>query len=273
VPAAPSVPAAASAAPAPAAASPPAATASPPAPPPAEKNAEVASRQEATPPPPKPPALTDANVVAALGDIDCGALTAATGQDRIKLAGILPSTEDSASVVRKLGLRFPGATVANEALIVGRPFCAPLAALWRAGAIGVAGAPRIALAKQSWRDGEAFAFDVASSASSLVFIDASLVDADGTVVHLLPTRKNPDASLAPGATKRIGAAHGTGGEVFEVAPPYGANLLLVIAAASPVTAGPRPQVEKLDDYLRVLDHSQAKTRLSAAWAMIETLPK
>jgi hypothetical protein len=240
---------------------------------PVEREREVASRQEAVPAMPKAPQLTDAEVVAAIGDIDCGALRPSAGRDGIRLAGVLPSAEASAAVLRKLGARFPGTAVANETRIIARPFCAPLAMLWRVGAIGADGAPRIALAKHSWRDGEAFVFDVVSASASLAFVDASLVDAEGTVVHLLPTRKNPDASIAPGAAKRIGAERGSGGEVFEVAPPYGANLLVVVAGDSPIFSKPRPQVEKLGDYLAALEASLAKRRASAGWTMLETLPR
>lgn len=240
---------------------------------PVEKEQDVASRRETTPTPPIQPVPTDAGVAAALGDIDCGALSPATGREGIRLAGILPSAADAAAVVRKLELRYPGIAVASDARVVGRPFCAPLAALWRTGAINATGIPRIALAKKSWHDGEAFVFEVVSSAPSLVFLDASLIDAEGTVVHLLPTRKTPDASIAPGASKRIGAERGKGDEIFEVAPPYGANLLIVLAADSPLFGAPRPQVEKLDDYLPVLEKSLGKTPARASWTMVETLPR
>jgi hypothetical protein len=253
---------------------PPAATPAPPTPvetpPPAR---ELAALPAVPRPPPAPP--SEASLVAALGTVDCAALTPSASGSTIRLAGILPAGGESTAATSRLETRFPGFRVENVARTVARPFCGPLAALWRAHAIGSGAVPaRIEIGKRRWVENEAFTFEVASSSTSLAFLQVSLVDAEGTVVHLLPTPRTTDASLAAGASRRIGSARGTpGGEVFEMAPPFGENLLLVLVADAPLFAQRRKQVETLAEFLPALEAALARTRASAAWTIVETVPQ
>jgi hypothetical protein len=266
----PEPPVAAPAAPAPEPLTPPPAppaTAAAPAPPPPQ----VAARREERPARPEPP--SDARLAAALGAIDCAALTASASEGTIRLAGILPAA-DAALATSRLERSFPGFRVENGARTVARPFCTPLAALWRADAIGAAPAPvRLDLAKRRWIEDEAFSLAVASGAARASFLQISLVDAEGGVVHLLPTPRTADAMIAPGGARRIGDERGSRGEVFEVAPPFGENLLIVLASERPLFAAPRPQVETLAEFMPALEEALARQRAQAAWTIFDTLPR
>lgn len=233
---------------------------------------QVAVRLQEAPKRPEPP--SPAVVLEAIGTIDCAALTASTSEGMIRLAGILPDAEASAAT-RRLAARFPDFRIANEARPVARPFCAPLAALWRAGALSAEPAPiRIDIAKRRWVEEEVFSFTVASEAPSTAYLQVSLVDAEGGVVHLLPTPRTLDAAIAPGASRRIGSDRGTrGGEVFEVAAPFGKNLLLVLAAERPLFANVRPQVETVAEFVPALEAALSRRAASAVWTMFDTVPR
>jgi len=72
--------------------------------------------------------------------------------------------------------------------------------------------------------------------------------ADGNVVHLLPNPLEPSAALEPGATRRLGE-RSTRTRFWTIGPPFGRELILVIASAAPLFPTPRPEAEPAADYL------------------------
>ena len=110
---------------------------------------------------------------------------------------------------------------------------------------------------------------------------------DGSVVHLYPTAADPAqhvaarpaTRLAPGAQLSIGDA-GPGRPVWEVGPPYGTDMIFVVASSVPVLT--RAPAQNADDnaapYLHDLANGIARIRqagghVAGTLLLVDTLPK
>lgn len=92
---------------------------------------------------------------------------------------------------------------------------------------------------------------------------------DGHVLHMLP--EPGQTAVAAGETLRVGTPDRM--PRFEVAPPFGEDLLFVWWSEEILPGGPRPQVEPLDDYLRALRASLAGgERPRAGFRIVRTAP-
>ena len=80
--------------------------------------------------------------------------------------------------------------------------------------------------------------------------------ADGNVVHLLPNPLETNGRVEPRAVRRLGDRK-SGGRFWTIGPPFGDELVVVVASALPLFTAPRPEAEAAADYLpelkRVLD--------------------
>jgi serine/threonine-protein kinase len=110
---------------------------------------------------------------------------------------------------------------------------------------------------------------------------------DGSVVHLYPTAADPAQHIdarpsirfAPGAQLSIGEA-GPGRPIWEVGPPYGTDMIIVVASSTPVLMRP-PAQNAADDaapYLRDLAAGiarvrQAGGRVAGTLLLVDTLAK
>jgi serine/threonine-protein kinase len=94
----------------------------------------------------------------------------------------------------------------------------------------------------------------------------------GEIAHLVPTQAH-----AAGARLRLGDPR-PGFTGWEVDEPFGTDLILVVATDRPLFAQPRPQVERLDDYVAalgaVLREGRAQgLRVAARVLVVETVRK
>ena len=108
------------------------------------------------------------------------------------------------------------------------------------------------------------------------FLYVDLYDPEGNVVHLLPNpleRKN-----------RIGANRQTVlgddpffGQVWEIVPPFGKHMLVVMASRTPLFDRERPQVEGVPGYLRAVREAAgtktADERFVAYYTIVEFMPR
>ena len=74
---------------------------------------------------------------------------------------------------------------------------------------------------------------------------------DGQVLHMFPTPKNQDNFLPADRPLLLGDPQRSP-ENWQIGPPFGRDLLLVIASGRPVYDGIRPQVERTVDYVAAL---------------------
>ncbi len=110
---------------------------------------------------------------------------------------------------------------------------------------------------------------------------------DGSVVHLYPTAADPAqhvaarpaTRLAPGAQLSIGEA-GPGRPIWEVGPPYGTDMIIVVASSAPVLTRAPPQNadDNASPYLRDLANGIARIRqaggqVTGTLLLVNTLAK
>jgi serine/threonine-protein kinase len=98
---------------------------------------------------------------------------------------------------------------------------------------------------------------------------------DGTVAHLQPSPAFPSKQAGANSLVTIGKA-GEGG--WQVNPPFGTDMVVVIAASSPLFAPERPQDDSVAAYLAALrttlDTAAKKgVKLSAGVALVQTVAK
>lgn len=82
-----------------------------------------------------------------------------------------------------------------------------------------------------------------------IFID--YIVHDGTVIHLFPSVADPDNLMPSGTRRRIGEP-GVGVHDWEIAPPFGNDLVILYASEEPLHEGARNEVETTEDYLPYL---------------------
>ena len=160
------------------------------------------------------------------------------------------------------------------------PACAPYCTV--AGALApyvIAGgsAPSIALrgGGSSAREGERLIAEInGPTFDGFLYID--LYDPEGNVVHLLPNpqeRKN-----------RIGANRQTVigddpffGQTWDIVPPFGKHMLVVMASRTTLFDRERPQVENVEGYLRAVREAagrkMADDHLAAYYTIVEFIPR
>ena len=97
---------------------------------------------------------------------------------------------------------------------------------------------------------------------------------DGTVLHLYPNRREPESGRLV-----VGAEQFLVGEKapWEIGPPFGQELITVIASPVPLYTSERPEIEQASVYVprlrEMLDANQAADRLSADFLFMQTEPK
>ncbi|HHM04257.1 MAG TPA: serine/threonine protein kinase [Gammaproteobacteria bacterium] len=94
---------------------------------------------------------------------------------------------------------------------------------------------------------------------------------DGGVAHLLPPPDGAPATTPAGATIAVGSS----GRRWEIAPPFGREMVAIISTAPPLWDRPRPEFEDAHAYLQALKQALSQggpTQLSAHYAFIVTRP-
>ena len=85
---------------------------------------------------------------------------------------------------------------------------------------------------------------------------------DGRVLHMLPNENMPAARLPAGSKRIFGSG---GGEDWRAGgPPFGTELILVVATPQSLDLGKRPTVEDASTYLSALEKGLRQKRVAAA---------
>ena len=107
-----------------------------------------------------------------------------------------------------------------------------------------------------YREGDSLIVEVQAAPNQEAHVYLDYFDAEGNVVHLRPNPLAVATRLAAGATARHGVPpeeQRPGVRYYQVVPPFGRNLLLLMAADTPLFANQRPELEPAGDYLRALE--------------------
>jgi hypothetical protein len=105
---------------------------------------------------------------------------------------------------------------------------------------------------------------------SYVYVD--YYSTDETVGHLFPNTAETSNRLAPYSSYTVGQPNGP--RPWEITPPFGRDLVTVIASKAQLFAQPRPESEPARTYLKDLRQALARDRstsdLAATFYFIQT---
>lgn len=225
-----------------------------------------------TPPDPGPP--PDPAVVEVPGlEGDCSKLRIVTSDDVRRLTGFVGSQD----VLERISAQFPPDKFKNEVEVKAWPQCEVLLTLDRE--LESRDPPSVELGKRDFLSGETLKIDVRSPKSpSYIYI--SYIQADGSVVNL----QQPSLpALSPSQSGRS-YIYGDGQEgrsTFKVSAPFGKEMIIALASASPLFDAALPQQQTEREYLSALrraltykvDPKLGRRIVSAAVADIETAEK
>jgi len=205
------------------------------------------------PPPPQPPApppppneTPRERLTRTLAGLSCARVTVApTSGPVTQLSGFVASAEDRAKLAAALGPQ--GERITDALTIHPWPQCEALITFEdafskpRGLAVQVQGGAPATLTAGSKLVVEVTTPDYPT------YLYVTYLQASGDAVHLAqPTGLVPKA-LPPNTKVTLGAA--PGGPTYRIGPPFGGEMIVAVASASPLFSGPRPPSEIERDYL------------------------
>jgi hypothetical protein len=208
---------------------------------------------------------------AQVGDAACGAVDARfdTATGRVVLSGAVDASVDLAALIGGVSTAAPE-TATGALRPLRAPVCGAVAMLSDAGIEPTAAQARLEAARAAgtaaddsvFAEGSALRVDFYTPPfTSYVYID--YFSADGFVVHLLSgSRRLPSEALAIG----------DGSELIRTvyaAPPYGQQMVLLVASQAPLFAAERDPFESADAYLQALETALAALAQSDPTARVE----
>lgn len=214
-----------------------------PAPPPSTQPVPPTPAPAPPPPSPSPPAQVSFEFV------KCGLVSARTTAKGLEVDGFVGTQAELAEVTdRARVLKAASVTVAVRQW----PQCEALMTLERG--LKAADRPRIRVVRptteQALAAGSAFVIEV-ESPSEPAFLHVTYIQADGTAVHLVQPDPLALTVTAP-RTKQILGDGRNGGPRFTVSPPFGDEIVIVVASRAPLFADKRPTTETERSYLTAL---------------------
>ncbi|ALJ35340.1 MULTISPECIES: DUF4384 domain-containing protein [Azospirillum] len=219
---------------------------------------ETAPAQALTAPDDAPiPAVPDLSALrTALTEFHCAELEVAVGKDqRIAISGLTAGDTDPDSLALLAQDFLTGQRAAVEIERVSPALCEPLTLIgpFRASNAGSAASLSIRFkeaAGTSFVDGQDLMFDIVAP-DFPAHLQVDYFTSDGDVIHLLPNPLEISGRVESGAVRRLGE-RGAGGRFWSVGPPYGHELIVVVASPAPLFAAPRPEAEAVASYLPAL---------------------
>jgi hypothetical protein len=233
-----------------------------------------------SPPPPMPKTPLD-ELNDLLTQIQCASVRARTSaQGTAIVSGTVPNAVEREKVVRAAGRFFPNSRPEIKVDIIPPPLCESLAdfnAMRIAGLLTEGGLNiRLNGGAVQLHEGDPIKIEVRSPAYP-IDLRLDYFSVGGEVLHLWPTGDEPTPRLAANMTRLFGDA--TSSKVIQAGgPPFGTEMIAVIATPSPIELGPRPAVEKAGDYLRDLKRALGRVSVVpdrpnvAAMLLIKTGP-
>lgn len=207
-------------------------------------------------------------------DADCSFVYSDNRSERTRLTGFVGTERE----LQRLRQQWSGYAEDFDVEVRPWPQCEVLLTL--ASVLGEKDAPLLATkgGKKSFLEGEEMVFEL-TTPTSPSYVYVSYVQADGSVVTLM----QPEQNLTPAKrVEKVIFGDGRGGSRrFTAAPPFGTEMVLAVASASPLFEGSLPYVQSEREFLSALrrailfksDQSKGDRRVSAAFLGIETEAK
>ncbi|MHA1563904.1 MAG: DUF4384 domain-containing protein [Alphaproteobacteria bacterium] len=202
-----------------------------------------------------------AGLASVLGQFECAALSATLQKNaRLVVTGHVSSAADLDQLSRDLADYGQNGAVLNQAEVFGWPHCEAAEILHGFTLLdrNLSGAPTVRPFNHSglYRQGENMEIEVIAPVDAAAFIYVDFVQQDGTVVHLLPTDDDAENQLDAGARLVLGQ----GAQRYRVEPPFGTEMMMVVASPVPLFDGGRAQVEPAQEYLGALRAALSRAR-------------
>ncbi|WP_198129027.1 DUF4384 domain-containing protein [Azospirillum argentinense] len=225
--------------------------------PPADR---VPAPAQALPAPDDPPvsAVPDLSALrTALAEFHCAELEVAVGKDqRIAISGLTAGDTDPDSLALLAQDYGTGQRAAVEVERASPALCEPLTLIsaLRTTNTGLAAPLSIRLKGEAGvtalDGGQDLVFDV-TAPDFPAHLQVDYFTSDGDVIHLLPNPLEISGRVEANAVRRLGE-RGAGGRFWSIGPPYGHELIVVIASPTPLFPSPRPEAEAAASYLPAL---------------------
>ena len=231
-------------------------------------------------------ALTEEAVHPALGEIqrklaafDCALLQASMNGTTAIVSGHVGGEADLKRIDTEVGAIKGVQEVEYAAVrVFPRPYCSVVSALSpHTRHTPQSGTPGIALkggAREAF-EGEMLVVEVTAPKFD-AYVYADLYDSEANVVHLLPNAGQTGRKLQAGERLVLGDDP-LAATQWEVVPPFGKHLLVVMASDTPLFDRERPQVEDVFGYLRAVRDSAAAKPSDAPFVvyyeMVDFLPR
>ncbi|MDQ2102409.1 DUF4384 domain-containing protein [Azospirillum isscasi] len=209
------------------------------------------------PPVPSTPAVPDLSALrAALSEFHCAELDVAVGKDRrVAISGLSAGDTDPDSLALLAQEFVVGQRAAVDIERASPALCEPLTLIGALRTANAGAAMPLAIrfeapAGTPFENGQDLLFDIVAP-DFPAYLQVDYFTSDGDVIHLLPNPLETNSRVAAGAVRRLGE-RGGGGRFWTVGPPFGHELIVVIASPAPLFASPRPEAEAAAAYLPAL---------------------
>jgi len=200
---------------------------------------------------------------AALHNLHCAIVDVAFQDGRISVSGVAAGESVRARLAALVAEHAQGWPQESSVRLAAPALCEPLSLVGPLLAANLS-APvpvsiRLETPEASFRGGTSLTFDIVAP-DFPAHLQVDYYTADGNVVHLLPNPLETSGQVDSGAVRRLGDRK-SGGRFWTIGPPFGSEMIVVMASASPLFTTPRPEAEAASAYLpelkRVLDVSGA----------------
>jgi predicted Ser/Thr protein kinase len=188
----------------------------------------------------------------AVARVNCGLLKAdSRPEGGAAVSGVVGEATSEAQVRAAIEAAAPGFPYALTLDTMTRPMCEPLTALSRPRERNQELAQPLGLRASApgavFRNGQDLTLEL-DGPGFAANLQVDYFTLEGYVVHLLPNGLEKDAALAAGGHRRLGN-RADGGRFWTIGPPFGRELIVVVASAKPLFAKPRPEAEQAGAYL------------------------
>jgi hypothetical protein len=221
-----------------------------------------------TPPPATSrPSYTDGEktLAEAMQRVQCGSLRKTTNeQGKPVITGTVPDDTERSNLIRVSNVLPPEHRPEIQVRVVPPPLCRSLLDLdsLRTASVVVDGPDsRLNGGGTILREGDPISIEIKAGDYPLN-LRIDYFSLDGQVLHMLPNENMPTVRLAAGAKRIFGSG---GGEDWRAGgPPFGTELILIVATPQPLDLGRRPAVEDAATYLSVLEKGLRQRGTGAA---------
>ncbi|MCW2247602.1 hypothetical protein M2352_003236 [Azospirillum fermentarium] len=211
-------------------------------------------------PPPSPPSPEDARArLAGALDADvCGLVTVTVAGNTLTVSGTVAGEDERTRVQDLVNSVPPPLRGMADLTVAAASLCPPLQAVAPFRLPPGTATPAVLGAAEAFVGGEDLLLDLtAPNAPAHIQVDYFTID--GMVVHMLPNPLETAVKMAPGEQRRLGERRDNS-RYWEVAPPYGRELVILYASPVPLFPIPRrAETESADSYLTALREALAGT--------------